>query len=126
MHEHQEAVEADLLRYYQLDLLADLAGPRLSWRRLGVLIRQLPREAATTRAAAGEAAAWGDAEHLLASIVDVLNAANWQRSGKQNAPRPKPLPRPGVKKPGETTFGTKSMSIDEYKRHRARRAARRR
>jgi len=42
-----------------------------------------------------DASAWGDQEHLLALIVDVLQAANWQRGGNARAPKPKPLPRPG-------------------------------
>lgn len=99
--EHGEAVEADLLRFYRLDL-AEVGTVRLSWRRLGVLIRQLPREAATVQAVAGADARWGDVEHLLAGIFDVLNVHNWQYAAahapKGKKPkRPKPLPRPGTK-----------------------------
>ena len=43
----------------------------------------------------GEPASWQANEHLLANIVDLLNAANWQRGGNKNAPQPEPIERPG-------------------------------
>lgn len=49
LREHGEAIEADLLRYYQVDLL-DLYRGEMSWRRLRVLVRHLPLESATARA----------------------------------------------------------------------------
>jgi hypothetical protein len=81
--------------------LSDLVAGRLSWRRLCVLVDELPRDSATARSMFGEAAEWGHAEHLLAAAVDVLQQANWQRAGNRSAPRPKPLRRPGVPNPGE-------------------------
>lgn len=48
------------------------------------------------REVVGEQARWGLTEQLLATAVDVLQAANWQRGGNKNAPKPKPIPRPGV------------------------------
>ncbi|MFI1580009.1 hypothetical protein [Embleya sp. NPDC020630] len=48
LREHGEAIEADLLRYYRVDLL-DLYRGEMSWRRLRVLIRYLPPESATAR-----------------------------------------------------------------------------
>lgn len=53
---------------------------------------QLPREARLIREIT-PTAAWGPTEHLLAGVFDVLQVANWQRTGKGS--RPKPLPRPG-------------------------------
>lgn len=94
-------MEADLQRYYQTDL-RDLARGGLSWRRLEVLIGHLPREAATVRALVGESADWGVTEHLLAAAVDALHAANWQRSGRKGARRPKPVRRPGDTTSAET------------------------
>lgn len=41
----------------------------------------------------GDAARWGVTEHLLATTIDVLAGANWQRSGGKG-PKPKPIPRP--------------------------------
>lgn len=44
----------------------------------------------------GEVADWSIDTHLLADVVDVLNAANWQRSGTKKRP-PKPMKRPKPK-----------------------------
>lgn len=41
----------------------------------------------------GDAARWGVSEHLLATAVDALLGANWQRSGGKGA-KPKPVRRP--------------------------------
>lgn len=84
------------MRYYRLDLVRDLGTDALSWRRLAVLVARLPRESSTMRDVHGAAVEWGPVEHLLATAVDVLAAANWQRGGDKKAPRPKPLLRPGV------------------------------
>ena len=46
------------------------------------------------RAMGGAELQWDPATQLLAVIVDLLNAANWQRGGGKG-PRPKPIPRPG-------------------------------
>lgn len=58
---------------------------------------------------------WELTDTLLAHIADLLAGANWQRAGNKNAPRPKPIPRPGVKPHGEKRLGTASMSIDEWR-----------
>ena len=89
--------------------LADLWTGQLTWRRLAVLVAHLPRESATVRAQHGEVVEWGATEHLLAHVVDLLAASNWQRAqqrSKTRITRPKPLPRPGDKrgaKIGRTT-----------------------
>lgn len=36
---------------------------------------------------------WDTIEHLLAAVVDLLAAANWQRGGGKGQ-KPKPVPRP--------------------------------
>lgn len=53
----------------------------------------------------GEVADWNTADHLLATIADLLALSNWQRSAISAAqakkPRPalpQPLPRPGGRK----------------------------
>jgi len=61
-----------------------------------VLIRQLPVESSYAQATLGEAARWGTAEYLMAIIADILNLANWQRSGRKGRKKPQPLPRPGM------------------------------
>lgn len=94
-------MEADLLRYYGVDLLDHHRGT-LSARRVRVLIEHLPRDAALVRELHGETADWGLTEHLLAATVDELAVGNWlfvsaHRGEHDDTPdRPKPLPRPGV------------------------------
>lgn len=98
---HGEAVEADLVRYYGVDLLDYYRG-RLSARRLRVLLQHLPRDSALVRALHGEAAEWGLSEHLLAAAVDELAVANWLFASAHTPEhadppeRPRPLPRPGI------------------------------
>ncbi|MDO8308561.1 MAG: hypothetical protein Q7V58_09450 [Actinomycetota bacterium] len=95
LDEHQEAIEYDLI---VLGLrLAWLGSPRLTWRDLAVIIRHSPRTSALAGAVNGDETAWSITDHLLAGVTDLLALANWQRSGKKSAPRPKPLPRPGKK-----------------------------
>ena len=84
------------MRFWNLDLHRDLGTDRLSYRRLTVLIANLPLESATLRQMLGaEFVSWGTTEHLLAVVIDVLQGANWQRTGKGQ--RPKPFPRPKSK-----------------------------
>lgn len=93
---HRDAVEADLLRYYRVDL-ADLYRGGLSIRRLYVLMTNAPADSAYRRSVLGaDEAAWGVTEHLLATVVDALQVANWQRSkdGARGRGAPKPIPRP--------------------------------
>ena len=89
--------------------MADLFRGRLSWRRLGVLVRQLPPEAALWRSIDPEAAAWGLSEQLLASAVDVLAVIAWmyqsvnRPKNSRAMPMPRQIPRPGVEPPAEHT-----------------------
>ncbi|MGW0535637.1 hypothetical protein [Streptomyces sp. NPDC003032] len=101
MEEHAEALEADLLRHYGVDLLGWHRG-ELSSRRLAVLVRHLPRDSAFRSAHDGEAAEWSLTDHLLAAVVDHLAIANWMfasvnRDEDEAAPEaPQPVPRPGA------------------------------
>jgi hypothetical protein len=94
-------VEADLLRYYGVDLL-DYHRGTLTARRVRVLIQHLPRDAALVRELHGETAEWGLTEHLLAATVDQLAVGNWlfvsaNRDEHTDPPeRPAPIPRPGA------------------------------
>lgn len=68
------------------------------------------------RATIGERAKWGDTEHLLADVVDLLHIQLWQKT-KRGTPRPKPVPRPGVKAKGERRFGTGRMTIAQARKY---------
>lgn len=104
MEEHAEALEADLLRFYGVDLL-DWHRGGLTSRRLSVLVRHLPRESAFVREREGEAAEWSLTDHLLAAVVDHLAIGNWMfaavnRDENEAAPPPPdPVPRPGADAP---------------------------
>ncbi|MFI5808097.1 hypothetical protein [Streptomyces sp. NPDC051561] len=102
--EHAEALEADLIRHYGLDLL-DWHRGALSSRRLAVLVKHLPRDSAVARELHGEAAEWEVADHLLASVVDQLAEANWmfatvnQDEDAERLEFPEPVRRPGPETP---------------------------
>jgi len=76
----------------------------MTWRRFGVLVRQLPRESATVRKILGDHAEWTLDTHLLATAVDAIRAGNWQRGGGKGA-RPKPIKRPRSKNDGVARYG---------------------
>jgi len=97
--------------------LTDLFTGSLSWRRLTVLVRKLPPE--SSLAGVISEGQWGLTDQLLAGIFDQLALANWQRAGNKKAKRPKPIPRPGVER--DKRFGSKSMSIDEWRKRRTER-----
>jgi hypothetical protein len=69
----------------------------LTWRQLRSFLTHLPRESALARKLLGDDAPWGLNEQLLALAIDVLRQGNYQRAGGKG-PKPKPLPRPGVRK----------------------------
>lgn len=98
-------MEADLLRYYQIDLARDLSLGRLSFGRLQRLIRKLPADSATALSVHGERATWGPNEHLLAHLIDVSAVANWQRGGGKGS-KPTPVKRPGTDQARRTTLTT--------------------
>lgn len=106
MEEHAEAIEADLLRHYGVDLLDWYRG-QLSSRRLRVLVEHLPAGSSFARAVNGEAADWGLTEHLLAAVVDQLSVANWmfatvnRDEDAEPLPYPEPLARPGLERAPE-------------------------
>ncbi|MFE5853536.1 hypothetical protein ACFQ61_10030 [Streptomyces sp. NPDC056500] len=103
--------------------LSDLFRGRLTWRELGVLIRQLPSASRTRLSMGQQEGLWGLGEHLTALVIDELRTANWQRgnagvkSGRQSK-RPTPIPRPGTAKRSD-----KHSPERVAKRHAAKRRA---
>lgn len=93
---------------------------RLTWRRLGVLLRHLPRESSFVQAIGGDRVRWGDVEHLLASVVDEQRVANWQYASahsKRKPKRPRFVHRPGMKQVdgNKQRFGSGARPIAEMR-----------
>lgn len=112
------------MRYYRLDLQADLGTSRLPYRRLPILLAHLPRDSAYVQKVSGPVALWGQQEHLLAVVADAVAQLNHnyvQAHSKRKLPPLKPLPRPGVTAEGDDgkdtrRFGGRGMSIVEFER----------
>lgn len=64
-------MEADLTRYYGLSI-SDYLSDGVSPMRMLMLLRNLPRDAATVRAVSGEPAEWTRTDVLLTDIYTVL------------------------------------------------------
>lgn len=82
----------------------------MSFRRLKILIGQLPVESATMTELAKNAppadpsrpvnhGRWSRVMFMLADLIDAEHGAAWQRAGDPNAARPEPVSRPGTDKP---------------------------
>lgn len=56
---------------------------------------------------------WSIEAQLLAEAVDALNQANWQRAGRQTAPRPKRVPRPWEETKA-TSIGSDPIPISQF------------
>lgn len=110
-------MEADLHRYYQIDLL-DLWRGTLSPRKIRVLVKHLPPESATVRALnprTPEEEHWTTDRQLLAGICDRVDQLTYTTSilgvdqkHRNKIKEPRPIPRPGVKPPkgtGTIRFG---------------------
>lgn len=112
LEDHWEALDYDLLTL-GLDINR-IGSPDLDWRRLKAVVRYLPPTSALHRSMYGAQAEWGVTEHLLASAVDALRGANWQRSGGKGK-RPEPIPRPGDEDKRKKRYGTASIPLEEAK-----------
>lgn len=66
----------------------------MTWRRLWVLVKGLPRESHTVRYRLGEHADWDATFHRLTDIADLLLWANWQRGADEKTPEPTLIRRP--------------------------------
>lgn len=107
-------MEADLLRYYSIDLM-DLWRGGLSFRRLWVLIKHLPSESWTQTKLRDERerehelvepadgpqtfGPWSLENYQLAQLADGLNHLRYvlaKVNGQENYPEPTPTPRPGL------------------------------
>lgn len=108
----RSALQYDLLRAgLSLD---DLGSEALTWYDLRVFVRhvQTSPDSALGLELRGHAV-WSVEAQLLATIADSLAWANWQRAGKKNAPKPKPLERPWLKAKGQK-FGKDAIPLSEF------------
>jgi hypothetical protein len=73
------------------------------------LIEHMPPDSAWAASAQGgpQFRGWRIDTYLLAAVVDVLQAANYQRGGGKGA-RPDPVKRPGKKQRGGNTLASMS------------------
>lgn len=104
--------------------MLDVGTVRLSWRRLLNLVMRLPRDSHLVRAIAGAKADWGATEHLLASVFDALNVANWQRGSTKGQAKPAPLRRPGDQPTGLSQDEVQRRLHDLAERERQRKRRR--
>lgn len=80
---HEDALRADLMRYYGVSL--DDGGARVSWRDMAAMVAHLPSESALRRA---EGDGWSEAERLLSQIADSTYITWWQRIDHDNPDAP--------------------------------------
>lgn len=67
---------------------------RLSWRDLIVLIHYMDGTTNLATYLTGGESEWDTQSHMLAGMLDGINAIIWQNGGGKGA-KPKPIPRPG-------------------------------
>lgn len=68
------------------------------------------------REVGGDAVRWGDMEHLVATVIDVLAQGNWMYASmhsKRQPAQPLPLRRPGMPDPIVRLGGKKAYSPAE-------------
>lgn len=88
--EHWPAIEADFRRFYQLDLPDLVFGEHpATARRLEVLIGGLPADSSLiAQDLDPEHRGWGNAEELLALLLETFVAVNSKPGGRFEVPRP--------------------------------------
>ncbi|MFI5877532.1 hypothetical protein ACIBAH_34885 [Streptomyces sp. NPDC051445] len=107
IREFHDELEADLLEFFNVDLL-DVWRGRLSIRRIGVLIDSLMRKPgkSTLLMAMDERAAWSESDYLLARVSDALELSNFlflkaNASESDDLEFPAPVTRPGDPEPSQ-------------------------
>lgn len=111
LRHHSGPLEADLARVYGIDLL-DFWRGRLSLRALSVRVRYLPRGSALWQVTNSDLT-WPDETYLLATAVDALHGANWQR-GAGKGPQPKPVQRPSDARKAERSALRNEVKAERF------------
>lgn len=117
-------MELDLTR---IGLRLDHLGTRrLRWRLLVSVVKYAPPDSALMRATFGAQVAWSTTEHLLASLVEMVNWLVWAKTedAQHGRNRPKPIQRPGVARQDGQVLGKGGFATyDEFKARYAQIAA---
>jgi hypothetical protein len=102
------AVEGELIR--QGLRLRQLGSGRFTWSDLRAVLYTV-----TPGSPLGVALGlpWGGVEYMLANVVDLLAAANWQRGGDKRVKKPKPIKRPH-EKDDKQTFGAEPIAAGKF------------
>jgi hypothetical protein len=126
-----EEIEADLHRYYGLNLgLFFVPGSGLSWRKLLALVEHLPPESTLNTAIRNDMpedkvlanfgdpvnAPWSPLESLVASLIDEVRQLAWMYASSHSdatIKRPEPIRRPGIT--GRRTGRKRRMTAQEIK-----------
>lgn len=106
---HHTAVEGELIRRGLR--LRDVGSDRCTWSDLRAVI-YTAEPGSCLAVALG--VPWAATEYMLANVVDLLSAGNWQRGGDKNARRPKPMPRPGEKDDSTQVFGADPIASEDF------------
>lgn len=99
LDEYGGEVYSDFVRFYPSFDLAGLIRGEVHPRLFVELVVDLPEDSCLRAAVQGgsDHRVWTTQTHLLASIIEVLQAANYQRGGGKGQ-KPKAIVRPKVKK----------------------------
>lgn len=106
---HHVAVEGELIRRGLR--LRDVGSDRCTWSDLRAIVYTAEPG---SYLAAVLGAPWGATEYMLANVVDLLNAGNWQRGGDKSARRPRPMPRPGDNDEATQKFGADPIAPEDF------------
>lgn len=106
---HTVAVEGELIRRGLR--IRDLGSGRFTWSDLKAVIYTADPG---SHLASALGAPWGVSDYMMANVIDLLNAGNWQRGGNKSAPKPKPMQRPGEKDEGVKRFGADPIAPEAF------------
>ena len=106
-----EAIEADLL--VRGFTLADVP-VRVTWRALLAMVHRSQHGSAVFHEMHGEVARWSNTEHVLVSILEMLQTIAWLQSDTKKNERPLPIQRPGFDSAESgLRFGDKDSAVPE-------------
>lgn len=91
--------------------IRDLGSERCTWSDLRAILYTAPPGSVI---ASCLGTPWGTSDYMLANVVDLLNAANWQRGGDKHKPRPKPVKRPGENDDSVRVFGADPIAPESF------------